>query len=350
MKAEGWLSPRVIWIAGIAAAVIVVTLIVVSILNNPPRRPAASGTPTSSPTGWPSVSCSAANVTVGTARALSNALSAAKPGTIIRLDDGVYPGNFTGTGNGTPDHPIVVCGTDKAILDGGNVTDGYVFHLDRASYWVLQGFTVRNGQKGVMVDGTSHSTVKDLTVTSVGDEGIHLRDFSTFNTVVGNRVRDTGLRKPKFGEGIYVGTAQSNWCSISNCQPDRSDSNTITGNNVAGTTAESVDIKEGTSSGVLSKNTFDGSTITAADSWVDVKGDKWLIEDNTGTNSPGDGFQTHQILAGWGTDNVFRDNTAQVNGPGVGYSLTPANDNVVECNNKALDAAKGSSNVACSSG
>src|SRR5699024_11419784 len=49
-----------------------------------------------------------------------------------------------------------------------------------------------------------------------------------------------------------------------------------------------------------------------ADSWVDVKGNDWLIEGNTGTASPVDGFQTHEILDGWGTGNVFRGNTADM--------------------------------------
>lgn len=57
-------------------------------------------------------------------------------------------------------------------------------------------------------------------------------------------------------------------------------------------------------------NNLDGSSLTGdPDSWVDVKGNGWLIEENSGANSTQDGFQTHEILDGWGTDNVFR-NTA----------------------------------------
>ena len=102
-------------------------------------------------------------------------------------------------------------------------------------------------------------------------------------------------------------------------EPDRSDRNVIEGNDIAGTTAEAVDIKEGTSDGVLRGNTFDGSAMDEADSWVDVKGNGWLIEGNTGTAAPEDGFQTHQILDGWGTGNVFRHNTAKMSGSGVGF-------------------------------
>ena len=72
-----------------------------------------------------------------------------------------------------------------------------------------------------------------------------------------------------------------------------------------------------------------------------------MIDGNTGTDSPGDGFQTHEILDGWGTTNVFRTNTATLNGPGMGYSLTPERANVVECNNTS-DTADALSNVTCS--
>ena len=60
-----------------------------------------------------------------------------------------------------------------------------------------------------------------------------------------------------------------------------------------------------------------------------------------------DGFQTHEIVDGWGTGNVFRNNTAEVNGPGFGYSLTPVRGNVVECSNSASQAGKGVSNEPC---
>lgn len=198
-----------------------------------------------------------------------------------------------------------------------------------------------------MVDETTNSILRNLTVSHIGDEAIHLRKFSTDNKVIGNAIPDTGLRKPKFGEGIYIGTAESNWCDISNCEPDRSDRNEIADNTISGTTSESVDIKEGTSDGVLRNNTFDGSNIEAADSWVDVKGKGWTIADNSGSNSPEDGFQTHEIVDGWGTENVFRDNTAEVNGAGYGYALTPVLDNIVECNNKVAEAESGLSNEPC---
>lgn len=265
------------------------------------------------------------------------------------LAPGTYTGNFEATVSGTESAPITLCGPPEAVLDGGGISKNYVFHLNHASYWRLLGFSVTNGQKGVVADGTVGSLIQGLTVFKMGDEGIHLRTMSTDNTVDGNHVSKTGLLKSKFGEGIYIGSAKSNWCTYTNCQPDKSDRNVISNNVISETTAESVDIKEGTTGGTLSGNTFDGSMLSGAfaDSWVDVKGNNWLIENNTGNNSPNDGFQTHQILDGWGTNNIFRNNTANVNGPGFGFAFRPSLNNVVECNNKVSGAASGLSNISC---
>lgn len=320
------------------------------------RGSPTTGRPTSSPpetgAGAPPLpaNCPQATITVTTASGLRAALAGASPGTAIKMADGIYVGNFVATGKGTADMPITLCGSDRAVLDGGGTEDGYVLHLDRAAHWIVQGFTIRNGQKGVMADETTHALLQGLTISGTGDEALHLRRFSSDNEVRGNVIRNTGLRKPKFGEGIYVGSAESNWCEISNCEPDRSDRNLITGNTISGTTAECIDIKEGTSDGLLLHNAFDGSALADADSWVDVKGRGWRIEGNRGRNSPQDGFQTHEIIDGWGTGNVFRNNIAEVNGPGLGYSLKPVRGNVVECSNTATRAAKGLSNEPCSTG
>jgi len=351
------LRPAVLGLLALLTGVAVVATFVV-VLVYTPRGDAPGPAPTSGVAAPPAsalpspppVDCagSAADATtVTSADGLQDALSAATPGSTILLAPGTYQGTFTATAQGTASAPIVLCGTAESILDGGAIDGGYVFHLDGASYWTLQGFSVRNGQKGVMADETVGTVIRGLTVSEVGDEAIHLRRFSTDNLVAGNHIRQTGLRKPKFGEGIYIGTAESNWCDVSDCQPDRSDRNQVTDNDIAETTAENVDIKEGTTGGVLNGNTFNGATLTAADSWVDVKGNDWVIDSNTGTTSPQDGFQTHEILEGWGTRNVFRNNTAEVDGPGYGFALTPERKNIVECNNSTAGAAQGRSNVTC---
>ena len=300
--------------------------------------------PSAAPSGLPEpVSCLAPTVTVSTAEQLHAALAAAVPGDVIAVADGTYRGNFVGTARGSAEAPIFLCGGPGAVLDAGGIDEGYVLHLDGAAWWRVVGLTVRNGQKGVMADGVQHVVLQGLTVETTGDEAVHLRGGSSDNVVRDSTIRDTGHRRAKFGEGVYVGSASSNWCTISDCEPDRSDRNLVLGNTITATTAESVDLKEGTSDGVVHGNRFDGDALTGADSWLDAKGNDWQVTGNTGVRSPVDGFQTHQVAQGWGHRTVFGGNTgselAREDPDGVLIGLHPGPDAVVGCDNQVLDGS-----------
>lgn len=289
---------------------------------------------------------------VSSAGALRSALANARPGERIILAPGVYQGDFQATVSGTSAAPITLCGPRGAVLQGDSIKSGYTFHLDHASHWRVEGFTVQGGQKGVMTDGASSVVISGLYVHGTGDEAIHLRDFSSYDTVSHNVVRDTGLLVAFYGEGIYVGTAHKNWCKYSNCQPDASDHDVITGNDISNTTAENIDIKEGTTGGTISGNHLDGTGMvpSAATSWINVKGNDWTVTGNAGVDSIGSGFSVHQVYDGWGLDNVFRGNQITVNGPGYGiYVQSKHLNTVVGCDNTVSGAQSGFSTVTCSS-
>ncbi|MEO3860874.1 right-handed parallel beta-helix repeat-containing protein [Acrocarpospora sp. B8E8] len=301
--------------------------------------------------------CPEATVTVDTPAELGAALAVAVPGDVIHVADGIYANGWTASTPGTEAEPIWLCGGPGAVLADDGITSGYGLHLVGADWWHLYGFTVTNAQKGVIVDGSAHVTVEGLAVHGVGDEGIHLRTFTTDSLVTGNVVFDTGNRREKFGEGVYIGSSDANWGVLTGGQPDASDRNTVTGNTIYDVTAEAIDIKEGTSDGIVSGNSFDGSgqTEEGADSWVDVKGNGWLIIGNEGHDSLLDGFQTHHRnltkngLGNWGLNNTFTDNVADVQGPGRGFYVhDPATTgNVVYCGNTVTGALLGFANVAC---
>ena len=290
--------------------------------------------------------CPTATTTARSNAELSAALARANPGDVIVLADGTYSGNFTADRPGTPANRIYLCGGAGAVLDAGTTGTGYVLHLDHADYWVVSGLTVRNGQKGVVADTVQGAVLERLTVTGTGQEGIHLRRNSSGNVLIANTVNNTGKDTPEYGEGIYVGTAVGNWCELTACRPDESNFNVIAGNTITATTSENVDIKEGTIGGVISGNTFSGSGMTDADAWVNVKGNAWTIEANTGTGSPRDGFQTHNILQGWGDHNLFRSNTATISAHGTAIAATPPMNNTVACSNKFLGPGR-LSNIKC---
>jgi hypothetical protein len=279
---------------------------------------------------------------------LTAAIAAARPGGVIAMEPGRYAGPVAVSGAGADKAPITLCGPRDAVVDGGTTRDGYSVHVDGASHWTLRGFTVNGGQKGVVLDGAQQVLLDGLLVTGTGDEAVHLRRGSSDNTVRGLTVRDTGLRQAKFGEGIYIGSAESNWCELTSCRPDRSDRNVIEANTISATTAESVDVKEGTSDGIVRGNTFDGVGMSAADAWVDVKGNGWSITANHGTAAPTDGFQVHEVVDGWGIDNTFSANTASVAADGYVVNVTRnADRNTVTCDNVTVGAARGIARKAC---
>jgi hypothetical protein len=310
-------------------------------------RPAQQGTQAPSAAG---ATCGKSGVKVATASQLSSALMAASPGETILLAPGTYSGHFKVTVSGTSSAPITLCGPRSAVIDGGGIKSGYTFYLDHASWWHIAGLTVEGGQKGVVTDTSDHDLIYGLYVHGIGDEAIHLRSFSTYDTVSHNVIGDTGLNASSYGEGIYVGSANHNWCRYSGCKPDASDHDVIIANNVAGTTAENVDIKEGTSFGTIIGNQFNGSEMNPADatSWVNVKGNDWTITGNTGIDSNKDGFSDHQVYPGWGMGNVFESNHATVKGPGYGFYVQSKRLlAVVLCNNTVTGAQSGFSNHAC---
>ena len=293
-------------------------------------------------------------VDVANAKALSSALAAAGPQTLIRLAPGNYRGPFTISRSGREGGRAILCGPRTAVLETGSNDDVIIL---RASDWVLSGFSVTGGQRGILMEASSRSLIANVRVFHIGQEGIHLRKGSVNNIVKGCEVTDTGFVKPEFGEGIYIGSSESVWAQYGGGAnvPDRSDNNQIIGNVVGpNVRAEAVDIKEGTSKGSIVDNTFLGKGMSGqgyADSWVDVKGNGYTVRGNKGQDALVDGFQVHVILPGWGEANVFENNKADVNGAGYGFWIEKsAKGNKIGCNNEASGAAKGLANVLCVEG
>jgi hypothetical protein len=366
-------SPAFAFVAGLLVASVIAVSIVLSVSHSK-KHPASATTPapatshapaptSGAPASTPPLSlpgtnstvvkvvCPVATHRVSNAAGLQAALTAARPGDSIEIADGTYVGHFVAKTEATSAEPIYLCGSRNAVLDGGGNKLGYVLHLDGAAFWRVNGFSVRNGQKGVVADHTAETIIANLDVSQIGDEGIHLRAFSTNDIVEGDAVHNTGLHSGKFGEGIYVGSARSNWCTYSACNPDRSDHNLVADNIISNTTAENLDIKEGTTGGIATGNHFDAVGMISADSWVDVKGDGWTIADNTGvatgTSTIVDGYQTHEILTGWGSGNAFIANVGNLASAGFGIHLTPVDANEVGCDNHIAGPAQGLSNIAC---
>nr|WP_290056427.1 cellulose binding domain-containing protein [Amycolatopsis sp. MEP2-6] len=339
-----------------------------------PTTPTTTPPPTTTTTPPPSGD----TVNVSTAAQLQAALANAAPGQAIKLAAGTYRGSFVTTKPGTAAKPITLSGPSTAVLinDGpsGDAPDcpaptagwdsGYGLWLSGAPYWTLTGFTVQESKKGIVVDNSPHTTIDGVNVNHVDEEAIHFRRSSADSVLKNSTITYTGLVQPGYGEGVYLGSANSNWgCHGNSGGVDRGDRIQVLGNHIGPfIAAEPIDVKEGTFDGLIRGNTFDGRGISgenSADSWIDVKGIGYTIEDNTGTfSSPGtfaNGYENHNTSTSPSFDNgcgnVWRNNKSDLGGVGAyaikisSVSKCAANPNVVYASNTVTNAKSGLTNI-----
>lgn len=237
--------------------------------------------------------------------------------------------SMSGYSQGNPPKGIWIIGPAgrTAVFNRGAVASGYALSMDKANYVQLENLKFTGGQKGIMFDETNFSRVINCDIGNVGHEAVHWRNNSSDNLIQGSVVHDTGLDNTDYGEGVYFGQSNTNWdaaTSRTGGAADRSDRNQAIGNTLTNITAECFDIKEGTTGGVVRGNTMSGSAVAgtnSADSYIDVKGNDYLIEGNTATGPSASivhAFSTHILYAGYGNGNVFKNNTVVAGGKSSG--------------------------------
>lgn len=288
-------------------------------------------------------------VNVATSAQLATALAGARPGDLIVMAPGTYTGRYSLTPSGTALQPITLYGPRTAILNGGGIAASPLTVTVRGSYWVLQGFTITNAYQPLFLIGAQHSTVRGLEIYNIGQEAIHIHTAAKNNLIDNNYIHDTGKTNPQFGEGVYVGSAQSHWVSG---QPDHTDNNTVS-NNVIGPNigAQMVDVKEGTTGTIVSGNTFNGTGGSInQDAWINAYGNSVRVLNNTGTTARQHGVKVEMLVTGWGQSNVFHGNTWTLGGSATGYGFRvgggTTGTTVVGCDN-TVSGGLGFSNVAC---
>jgi hypothetical protein len=306
----------------------------------------------------------------------------AQAGDIITLLPNTnYYGNLYITNkHGTADNYIKIIGDDTSAIIGAldpipPNSDGFgpvAIKLTNCSYIYIgkeptvntengKGFQLTTAKKGLYADNCSYITIQNLNIHNIGMEALHILNNSSFCNIYNNRIYNTGLgtdldpmvNDAKFGEGIYVGSAYDNW-AVKTIADETHDIN-IRYNYIYNTTAECIDVKEGTYNGLIESNYFNGEKLSSeyADSWIDIKGTLWNIYDNEGYITLTNGFQIHAIDTGSvdthsGWNNVIYDNCLnclQPNGsPCLYYAIEIASDtcgNIVYDNNIAYNTNKG---------
>jgi len=258
-------------------------------------------------------------ITVSDSDELQNALKNASAGDTILLESGEYKTDKSGksgslffsASSGTADAPITIKSADSenpAVLSGNSPTANMVLYI-MGEYWNIENIVCCNAKKGIMLDQSSYSTIRNVEVYNIGEEGIHLRDGSSECKVLDSNVHDTGMLTAKYGEAVYIGSAKSTSGYDYNCNNNLVSGCTL-GPNV---TAEHVDIKEYTTGNVVENCKFLGAGMTECDSFVDIKGNETVVRNNQGDTQGNtnitDAFQVHSQLEGWGRDNLVYGNS-----------------------------------------
>ena len=257
---------------------------------------------------------------------LFTAMRGAKPGDLIRVAAGTY--DYTGyqgaqkidtDAAGTAETPVTLTAADPddpPVLTGSDVQNGYVLHI-KGDYWVLDHLIVTNAQKGIVLDHSDHSVIRNCEICKTGAEAIALRDGSSDCTVQACSIHDTGLVSPGYGEGVYIGSAKSTTGFDYKC-----DNNKVLDCVFKNVAAEHVDVKEYTTGTEIAGCTFYGDGMTGenyAGSFVDIAGNGCFVHDNTGYRNGNPkivaAFELHEQAEGWGHQNRFLDNTLYLDQP-----------------------------------
>ena len=256
---------------------------------------------------------------------IKDAMENAQPGDIIRILSGTYTSSSGSSGysnahyfssvSGTSTNPITLESSNPnsmSILSGSSNGSKYVLYIT-GSHWIIKDLKFKTGKKGIMLDGSNYSKILGCEVYDIGEEGIHLRDGSSYVEVSNNFIHDTGKTTERYGEGIYIGSDNGKWGDfVKEC-----DNNLIAHNTIGpDVTAEHIDLKEGSSNNIIEYNTFDGDGISdllnGGTSFMDVKGNNNIVRLNCGFQNANtlleNAFEVHVKVSGWGEGNSFINN------------------------------------------
>lgn len=302
--------------------------------------------------------CARPTVVVANGTQLRTALAAAGPGSVIELADGVFRGTgrsatefngFSLTGiKGTSSQPVVICGSDNAVVELSDNSTGYsgaatAFAVTGSSWVRFENVRIANVFSGFEIVGSSNIVISGATVTNTGQAGVYLHKNSSDNTVIGSTISGTGRKDARFGEGIYVGSSLDNDTCQPNCPTDRSDRNVLAFNTITGAASEPIETKEQTTGGLIYRNqlgaTEGTSSITLAT--LQIKGSHYLVYGNEVSTSLNQGIRvlsaSYTDGMTWGTKNVLARNTITFTGAPSSDAVAiygfNSSETVIKCSN-----------------
>jgi hypothetical protein len=186
-------------------------------------------------------------------RTIEYALSRMEGGERLLVKGGTYSEVFDIYGpSGTEASPTVVQAyPGQTPIFSGPGINHQANSINATSYFILDGLTITNYQIGLDIGGdgaADHIVVRNLVIHDVGNHALSVHYDSSYVTLEGNTVHDTGLYTEN-GEGFYVGRGDS-------APVDNTNHVTIRNNVLYNIKDEAVELKIGTHDCVVENNTI----------------------------------------------------------------------------------------------
>ncbi len=168
-------------------------------------------------------------------REIQRAVELAPAGATIQIAAGSYQ-SFVIQGR----NDLQIVGKPGATVSDGRYDRRASVAIASSERITVEGLSLSNSLWGVKVEASKTIILKNLDVTDIGQEAIHIHRYSSDVVVSDSQISDTGRRGGQFaryGEGIYVGTG-------SGLNDDDTNNIRILRNNISRTTSEAIDIKQ----------------------------------------------------------------------------------------------------------
>jgi len=138
--------------------------------------------------------------------------NAASPGDTLLFEPGEHDRIDVDDVMSTECAPLVLASLDPAdpALIKNTTNPGWeALGVEGSEYVVIEDLIVEGGLSGIRVARSDHVIILRTEIRYTGHSGLSVNSNSHYVDFVGNTIHDTGQSEPKWGEGIYLGTAAS---------------------------------------------------------------------------------------------------------------------------------------------
>ena len=159
---------------------------------------------------------SIATIEVISVEELHKALERAKSGQVILIAPGIYDvtsyerkDEFKLSASGTKSSPITLAAKDPddpPILRASSIKEGTMLHIT-GSYWIVDNIKIAYCGRGILMEHSSYSIIRNVEIYSIGSTAIIVRDGSSHNLFQNCYIHDTGRNNDLFGNAFVIGNA-----------------------------------------------------------------------------------------------------------------------------------------------